>query len=116
MFGPSGDERPDVLTDAETVVLPVWLHHRPSVEKASPESLARFLKSITVPAQAGEPTVTEPETRRRVTGRADRAGAEPGMPSPGGAGEPAAGPGRSRRPTPSPGRSRRAGAAAENRG
>ena len=48
-----------VLTDAETVVLPVWLHHRPSVEKASPESLARFLKSITVPAQAGEPTVRD---------------------------------------------------------
>ena len=70
MFGPSGDERPDVLTDAETVVLPVWLHHRPSVEKASPESLARFLKSITVPAQAGEPTVTEPETGEPQPGTA----------------------------------------------
>ena len=62
MFGPSGDERPDVLTDAETVVLPVWLHHRPSVEKASLESLATFLKSTTVPAQAGEPAVAEAET------------------------------------------------------
>ncbi len=75
MFGPSGDERPDVLTDAETVVLPVWLHHRPSVEKASPESLARFLKSITVPAQAGEPTVTEPETGDTAS---DRSGAGAG--------------------------------------
>jgi hypothetical protein len=69
VFGPSGEDRPDVLTDAETVVLPVWLHHRPSsadrpssAEGTTAESAAAFLKSITVPAKPGEAPVTEPET------------------------------------------------------
>ncbi len=82
MFGPSGDERPDVLTDAETVVLPVWLHRRPAAEKAPPETAASFLKTISVPAQAGEATVAEPET-----GELPAAGAEGGSEA-----EPEAGP------------------------
>ncbi len=68
MFGPSGEDRPDVLTDAETVVLPIWLHHRPAAEKATPDATAAFLRSITVPAQAREAGVTEPEvTEPEVT-------------------------------------------------
>jgi hypothetical protein len=63
VFGPSGEDRPDVLTDAETVVLPVWLHHRPSsAGGTTAESAAAFLKTITVPAEPGEAPVTEPET------------------------------------------------------
>lgn len=69
MFGPSGEDRPDVLTDAETVVLPVWLHRRPrSGGGATAEDAAAFLKSISVPAQPdeagaeGEAAETAPET------------------------------------------------------
>jgi hypothetical protein len=63
VFGPSGEDRPDMLTDAETVVLPVWLHHRPSsAGGTTAESAAAFLKTITVPAEPGEAPVTEPET------------------------------------------------------
>ena len=51
MFGPSGEDRPDVLTDAETVVLPIWLHRRPaSAEGTTTGNAASFLKTITVPA------------------------------------------------------------------
>ena len=79
MFGPSGEDRPDVLTDAETVVLPIWLHHRPAAEKATPDATAAFLRSITVPAQAREagvtePEVTEPETGKPEAGEAEAAG------------------------------------------
>ena len=52
MFGPSGEDRPDVLTDAETVVLPLWLHRRASsADGKTGASAASFLKTITVPAQ-----------------------------------------------------------------
>ena len=64
MFGPSGEDRPDVLTDAETVVLPVWLHHRPgSAQKRTPESTAAFLKSITLPAHLGRAPAKDRGTR-----------------------------------------------------
>ena len=78
MFGPSGEDRPDVLTDAETVVLPIWLHHRPAAEKATPDATAAFLKSITVPAQAREAGVTEPEVTEPETGEPEAGKPEAG--------------------------------------
>ena len=83
MFGPSGEDRPDILTDAETVVLPVWLHRRASAQKAPLDS---FLKTITVPAQAGEGTrngaepATDAETASGA-GEAGTAGAPAGGPA-----------------------------------
>ncbi len=73
MFGPSGEDRPDILTDAETVVLPVWLHRRASAEKPPPDS---FLKTITVPAQAGRGTrnAAEPATNAETASGAGEAG------------------------------------------
>ena len=72
MFGPSGEDRPDVLTDAETVVLPIWLHRRPaSAEGTAAGSAASFLKTITVPAEGDEATRTPPGT-----GAAPETGAE----------------------------------------
>jgi hypothetical protein len=62
VFGPSGEDRPDVLTDAETVVLPQWLHHRPSSgDGATAAEAAALLKSILVPAQPGKTHGPEPE-------------------------------------------------------
>ena len=62
VFGPSGEDRPDVLTDAETVVLPIWLHRRASsADGKTAASTAAFLKSITVPAQQDAPKAA-PET------------------------------------------------------
>lgn len=55
VFGPSGEDRPDVLTDAETVVLPIWLHRRLSRDGKTGASAAFFLKTITVPAQEKVP-------------------------------------------------------------
>lgn len=56
VFGPSGEDRPDVLTDAETVVLPLWLHRRASsADGKAGASAASFLKTITVPAQEEVP-------------------------------------------------------------
>ena len=64
MFGPSGEDRPDVLTDAETVVLPIWLHRRPSsADGKSTASVDSFLKSITVPAQEDVPAQKDDATR-----------------------------------------------------
>src|SRR6266851_4148598 len=61
-----------MLTDAETVVLPVWLHHRPSpTEGATAEDAAAFLKTITAPPQPDEAPVTEPETGERVAHEPD---------------------------------------------
>jgi hypothetical protein len=59
VFGPSGEDRPDVLTDAETVVLPLWLHRRASADGKIGASAASFLKTITVPAQEDAPAQEE---------------------------------------------------------
>ena len=62
VFGPSGEDRPDVLTDAETVVLPIWLHRRASsADGKTGASAASFLKTITVPAQQDGSTRPAPE-------------------------------------------------------
>jgi len=88
VFGPSGEDRPDVLTDAETVVLPAWLHHRPgSAEKKTPESTAAFLKSITLPAHLGNAPAT-----RRGTGKPSARDTEAEAASGGGRAGTAAGP------------------------
>ncbi len=63
VFGPSGDDRPDVLTDAETVVLPLWLHRRASsADGKSAANVASFLKNTPVPAQEDEATRPAPGT------------------------------------------------------
>ena len=82
VFGPSGEDRPDVLTDAETVVLPIWLHRRPSADGKSGTSAASFLKTISVPAQ-------QDGTTRPAPGAGAGAGAGPG---------PGPGPGKRRKP------------------
>ena len=73
VFGPSGEDRPDVLTDAETVVLPLWLHRRTSsADGSSAGSAASFLKTITVPAQGDQATRPAPGA-----GAAPKTGAAP---------------------------------------
>jgi Dolichyl-phosphate-mannose-protein mannosyltransferase len=87
VFGPSGEDRPDMLTDAETVVLPVWLHHRPSsAEGTTAENAAAFLKAIAVPAEPAEAPATEPETGE-TSATEPEAGAEAGAKAASPAGE-----------------------------
>jgi dolichyl-phosphate-mannose-protein mannosyltransferase len=86
VFGPSGEDRPDVLTDAETVVLPIWLHRRASsTDGKTGASAASFLKTITVPAQEDIPAQEDAATRGAGTESVsnDRdVGAEAGDPEP----------------------------------
>jgi hypothetical protein len=71
VFGPSGEDRPDVLTDAETVVLPLWLHRRASSAGGkSTANTASFLKNVPSPAQ-------EDAQKEEATRPAAGAGAAP---------------------------------------
>jgi hypothetical protein len=67
VFGPAPGERPDVLTDAETVVLPLWLHRRASsTDGKSGASAASFLKTITVPAEEKAPAEEKVPAQEKV--------------------------------------------------
>jgi hypothetical protein len=89
VFGPSGDNRPDVLTDAETVVLPTWLHRRMSSANTKAGASAASLNTITVPAlqdvaaQEDEASRPAPGTRTAPgTGAAREASGRPENASP----------------------------------
>ena len=73
VFGPSGEDRPDVLTDAETVVLPIWLHRRQSADGKTTTSTAAFLKTIAVPAHEEVPA-QEDEAPRPAPGNGNGPG------------------------------------------
>jgi hypothetical protein len=67
VFGPAPGERPDVLTDAETVVLPLWLHRRASsTDGKSGASAASFLKTFTVPAEEKAPAEEKVPEQEKV--------------------------------------------------